>query len=744
MKRLVFVVSSLLVLPAFAEVAPSFDDTELLFSDVEVGDVDTGAIDTVAPDTDTTVAQKVAPTVRSARTNTMGRATTLRSGVAQPRTAATRTTTTPSRNISGRGTTTATRSGVAQTRSATGTEQSSRAASNTPGVKARVSTITSTTPVYNANPVVQSRVSTVRPLVVSTRGATIRTAAATPTTVAETAAATTTELDAMKSLTEYCQAQYASCMDNYCNVLDDNQGRCTCSKNIANYEKTEAALAAATEALQDVARSIQYIGLPADQITTLFAETEAELAMKNAKDSSAIRSSLDKVKRMIVDVKSGTATSSETTSSMNFDLSGLLDFDISSTGFDLSSLLATTSSNTNSISNQRGESLYKTAASRCKASVLNSCVAQGVDAAVVTNSYDLEIDKACLAYERALTDSNTQMTQTVANAKEVLKKARLMVAQNKNSYDLRGCVSALESCMQDDYVCGNGYEGCLDPTGQYIVNGAVVIGSMPGNNTNNTNISSTYSHDNLFSTWETSNNKTPWTDSTDATNYISLISYIDGGVNINAAQNSSDKMISYLQNKIGWHDSKTNKDYGMCMSVLNKCQDYTYDSKGKYKPDNEVIKQFLQRSLVQIKMAQDELLASYAEDCVSDVSSCLTSNNYEADRPESTKSRTAINSCYSQIKTCMSVNGNVFGSVSPETLRTWVTGTYSTIETYTANADMDLACNTITDEEECRALQGYCLNNNGRSTALGRICTWTSGTSTSSGRCTRTANCPQQ
>lgn len=752
MKRLVFVVSSLLVLPAFAEVAPSFDDTELLFSDVDVGDVDTGAVETEIATDDTNVmpVQKSAPTVRSARTNTMGRATTLRSGVAQPRTTATRTTTTPSRNISGRGTTTATRSGVAQTRSANTSGQSSRATSNTPGVRARVSTITSTTPVYNANPVVQSRVSTVRPLVVSTRGATIRSASVTPTTVAETAAATTTELDAMKSLTEYCQAQYASCMDNYCNVLDDNQGRCSCSKNIANYEKTEAALAAATEALQDVARSIQYIGLPADQITTLFAETEAELAMKNAKDSSAIRSSLDKVKRMIVDVKSGTATSSETTGSMNFDLSGLLDFDISSTGFDLSSLLATTSSNTNSISNQRGESLYKTAASRCKASVLNSCVAQGVDAAVVTNSYDLEIDKACLAYERALTDSNTQMTQTVANAKEVLKKARLMVAQNKNSYDLRGCVSALESCMQDDYVCGNGYEGCLDPTGQYIVNGAVVIGSMPGNNTDvdadPSAISHTYSHDNLFSTWETSNNKTPWADSTNNDKYISLISYIDGGVNLNAAQSSSDKIIAYLQNKIGWHDSKTNKDYGMCMSVLNKCQNYTYDSKGKYKADNEVIKQFLQRSLVQIKMAQDELLASYAEDCVSDVSSCLTSNNYEADRPESAKSRTAINSCYSQIKTCMSVNGNVFGSVSPDALRTWVTGTYSSIETFTNETEIIAYCQTLDDKSTCeqRGQRGYCLHDNGSmelikdSSGNVVLCQW-NGTETA-GSCTAVAS----
>ena len=147
-----------------------------------------------------------------------------------------------------------------------------------------------------------------------------------------------------------------------------------------------------------------------------------------------MRSSLDKVKRMVVDVKGGTSTATADTGTMNFDLSGLLNFDMGDFGFDLSTFMNTTSNNTNSISNQRGENLYKTASARCRASVLNSCTAQGVDAAVVTNSYDLEIDKACLAYERALTESNQQMTQTVANAKEVLKRARLMVAQNKNEF----------------------------------------------------------------------------------------------------------------------------------------------------------------------------------------------------------------------------------------------------------------------------------------------------------------------
>lgn len=735
MKRLVVVLSSLLVLPAFAEVAPSYYDADIVFSDIELNDVDTGAVES-EPVVETATEKEAVKKPTSVSGRNIGTAGAARIAAARSsvRTPATRSTATRSRSISVRSGATPVRTSSVSTRRTASTGNQARA------TKARAATITTTTPLYNENPVVQPRNSgsSVRASV-TTRNSTMRAATVSSTgnvtPTAESAMDTTAELDTIKSLTEYCQAQYASCMDNYCNVLDDNQGRCSCSKNIANYEKTELALQSATEALQDVARSIQYIGLSADQISTLFTETEAELTMKDSKDNSAIRSSLDKVRKMIVDVKSNTNAASDTSSTMNFDLSGLLDFSIDSTGFDLSSFLGTTS-NTNSISNQRGESLYKTATARCKASVLNSCTAQGVDAAVITNSYDLEIDKSCLAYERALTDSNKQMTQTVANAKEVLKKARLMVAQNKNSYDLRGCVSALESCMQDDYVCGSDYSSCLDPTGQFIFNGSVVIGSMPGNNTEGTDISSNYSHDNLFSTWDVSksDSRNPWkTIDPNNSDYITLVDYINATVTDKAAQSSSEKMSAYLQNKIGWHDSKANKDYGMCMSVLNKCQDYTYNSKGKYDPENEVIKRFLQRALVQIKTTQDELLAEYAEDCISDVSSCLSSNNYDSANPENTKSRTAINACYSQIKTCMSVNGNMYGAIAPDTLKTWVTGTYGNIETIEDTAGISTVCSQITDQAECGGVSAstsaYCVDpSTGTGQMLTGICEWnTSG-----------------
>ena len=54
-----------------------------------------------------------------------------------------------------------------------------------------------------------------------------------------------------------------------------------------------------------------------------------------------------------------------------------------------------------------------------------------------------------------------------------------MVKQNKNTYDLRGCVTALDECMRTDFVCGDDYENCLDPSGKYIVNG-VARGGIKG------------------------------------------------------------------------------------------------------------------------------------------------------------------------------------------------------------------------------------------------------------------------
>lgn len=662
MKRLIAVLSGLLVLPAFAEVAPVFyedvieyaDETYDAYDDVDAQQIQEEEESKSAP----------APT---ANTRVSPRTTT---GRAASRAVASNATTTPTRGTSAR-TNTATRTtSSVQTRTATPSRavatRTSRAATSNSNVAAspRVSTRRTDAAPTNAStarasivqsdtvntPLYTGRVGVRTSSTVASRMPTIRASAS--TTAVETEAVSTTSMDELAQITDFCKAQYTSCMDNFCNVLDDNQGRCSCSTNLKNYSKTEEALKQATEDLQDVAQKIQYIGLTGDEIETLFTQTEAELKMQSTNDNTQLKNDLDRIKNMIVDVKAGTATATDT--GISLDLTGLLDFSISSTGFDLSSLFGNTT-NTSSISNQRGEQLYKTATARCKASVLNSCQAQGVDISIITNAYDLEIDKQCIVYERSLNDANDQMSSTVRNAKSVLQKARLMVAQQKNAYDLRGCINALDTCMQDDFVCGSDYENCLDPTGKYIVNGKVVVGSTPGVSGGEYDENGKATDDTLYTVW----NYTSGSSSTNAWNKGNLSDFIDAKMPVTFPVRASSDMATYLQGKIGYIDD--GKASGMCVSVLNKCQDYTYTGSGnskKYSTDNQVIRGYLERVLVQIKSAQDKVLADYAESCISDVASCLSQNNYNGynygniTTTGSNPSDVAIRACMSVINTC--------------------------------------------------------------------------------------------
>ena len=675
MKRFIAVLSGLLVLPAFAEVAPIFYDGVIEYSDEEPsGEKIDAATETVVvapvaqpssvnPRTANRNASRAVPSTASANVSSRANAGRV---TASNRTASNAVTARTATNASARGT--VSRVSTRAARSATnGTQQiatTRRAMQTTPTTAARASIVqtdTVNTPLYTGR--VSSRASAVR-----ARIPTISSTSSSVVTTAESAADATQSMDELAQITDFCKAQYTSCMDNFCNVLDDNQGRCSCSKNIKNYAKTEEALKAATEALQDVAQQIQYVGLSADEIETLFTQTEAEIQMQSTQDNTQLKNDLDRIKNLIVDVKGGSA-STVSDAGMGFNLSGLLDFSIDSTGFDLASLFGTTTADTSSISNQRGETLYKTAAARCKSAVLTNCAAQGVDISVIANSYDMEIDKQCIAYERSLTDTNAEMNQTVRNAKGVLQRARLMVAQQKNSYDLRGCVNALDSCMQDDYVCGTDYEYCLDPTGKYIVDGEIVVGSTPGYVVSSSALTAPgidYGESKtLYSTWFYDNNKYAFgTDNDKGT----LSDYINKTVTSTAQTQTSDIMSNYLLYKIGYNED--GKNYGMCMSVLNKCQDYTYTgttaANRTYNPANDVVKEYLQRTLTKIKVAQDAVIADYAENCITDVSSCLATNNYEK------SNNIAINACRAQIRTCMSVNGDTTQDPDPTQMKDWV------------------------------------------------------------------------
>lgn len=694
MKRFIAVLSGLLVLPAFAEVAPVYYDEFVEYTDdmmdaedvenINEDVVETPAVKNVASRNNINRSTSASRAISagtggvSSRANTSSRAmaSSPRSSTGTARGMAARTTKT--NNIVSR-TPTNSRASVKSrntqnvskaTTARVGTTGSVMSGNKNVSVSSRSSLTDSGNSLYNAN--------NVRVGVANRRASTRMSTAVkttTPIITEEDVSTTTNNLTALAELTDYCKAQYAACMDNYCNVLDDNQGRCSCSKNIKNYAKIEATLASATEEFQNAVQKIKYIGLTGNQIETLFTETEAEITMKSKNDSSRLKTSLDAIKKSIVDVSTTTSSSAgNLTSGMSFDISGLLNTDFTA-GFDLSSFLGQTNSTGSTVSNQRGETLYKTAAARCRTAVLNSCTNQGIDANVITNSYDLEIDKQCMAYERSLNEANSEMRNNVTNAQYILQQARLLLAQNRNSYNLRECVAAIDSCMQDDYVCGSDYELCLDPTGKYLANGEIVKGGTPGisggqvkNHNPITDIEDWNSHGmyNLYATWnyESGNNTyNAWSVGKDENLGGYIDAYLDDwkkDYKDSKDTTITDSMATYLLQKIGYIDSE-DKVHGMCASVMKQCQDYTFENQAsnnkKYIPNNEVVRQYLNSTLAKIKVQQDAILADYAEGCRSDVQSCLSTNGYDESNTSSTASKTAVNACASEITTCMSVGG---------------------------------------------------------------------------------------
>ncbi|MDE6250402.1 MAG: hypothetical protein K2M34_02075 [Alphaproteobacteria bacterium] len=450
------------------------------------------------------------------------------------------------------------------------------------------------------------------------------------TTTRETIAEAKERLEQTADLNKSCQEQYNDCMDQFCAVIDANQKRCSCSANLAKYTKVEDAVKDANNQLNDVAQRIRYVGLSADEIRAILSATEAEEALSGQTDTTETRNMLEKIESMIKDPKSTTAATADNSIGLDMNL------DFSSDTADLFNL-DFLNTGTTSFSNLRGTELYNAAKKRCN-TVLNQCKSAGGTPQQITGNYDLAIDKDCIAYEQGLTKMNDTLKNNVRSANLMLQKARLAVLQNKNQYDAKGCIAALDTCMKDDMVCGDDYTKCLDPTKRYIdENGNVVLGR------NIADILTFMTDYNNAITDETLKTKLPTS--------IDIDTCKTGG------DNGGDGMcnVKYLMQKIGTGDKAT--DNGLCRPVLDKCQYYTYDSKGKYNPYNDVVINYIQRAMVNIRAAQYQIIADYASSCMTDIASCYNQqvtqvNTWSSNASVSSIYKVMSGACYNVALTC--------------------------------------------------------------------------------------------
>lgn len=436
---------------------------------------------------------------------------------------------------------------------------------------------------------------------------------------AETIEQAKTRLEQTADLNTSCQQQYNDCMDQFCSVIDSNQKRCSCSSNLSNYTKVEEAVKDANTQLNEVAQRIRYVGLSADEIRAIMNATEAEEALSGATDTTETRNMLEEIEKLIKDPTSSTSYNSSAYTGLDMDL------DFSSDIADIFSL-EFLNTGTTSFSNLRGSDLYNAAKKRCN-TVLTQCKEAGANVDQITGNYDLAIDKDCIAYEQGLTKMNETLVSNVRSANLMLQKARLAVLQNKNQYDAKGCIAALDACMTDEMVCGADYTKCLDPTKRYIdENGEVVLGQDITDitdfmqNYNNADIDKDFLSD-------------AYTISVDTSTCASG----DG--------NNGACIVKYLLQKIGTKQKVT--DEGLCRAVLDKCQNYTYDSNGNYKPYNDVVVNYVQRAMVNIQAAQRQIISDYASNCMVDIATCY---NQQVTQVNAWSTSASINSIYNVMR----------------------------------------------------------------------------------------------
>lgn len=437
-----------------------------------------------------------------------------------------------------------------------------------------------------------------------------------PVAVAETQ----TQLEQTAALNKSCQEQYNDCMDQFCSVIDANQKRCSCSANLAKYAKVEKAVKDANAELNEVAQNIRYVGLSADEISAIMSATEAEEAMTGVTDTTENRNLLAQIEKMIKDPTTTTSAASMTTDSL-----GILDIDLdfsSDEWADLFSLDIINGGAANNFSNLRGTNLYNAAKKRCN-TIVAQCKEVGATAQQITGNYDLAIDKDCIAYEQGLNKMNETLVANVRSAIRMLQKARLAVLQNQNTYDARGCIGALETCMTDDMVCGDDYLKCVDPTKRYVdENGSVVLG---GNINNIQRYMAEYNNAKVDSSWLNTSYGTTIDDNTCA----------------NSANNDGRCIVKYLLTKIGTLQDPVAE--GLCRPVLDKCRAYTYDTRGNYNRFNDIVVNYIQRAMVNIRAAQYNIVSDYASTCLNDIATCY---NAQVSQITSWASTASVSSVY--------------------------------------------------------------------------------------------------
>lgn len=265
------------------------------------------------------------------------------------------------------------------------------------------------------------------------------------------AATTTTAMSETKTGAEYerCKEAYFTCMDQFCQLKNDDYRRCSCSNRVFELDEIRDVMQDAGNQLTVFTENLDVVGMTAEQATAMKTASEGENALTS--DGSASKALLQAIMNSIRGEDSTVGGKFSDLNSINL-------------AFDTTNAFGTADSG-QIIASYNGQNLYNAVYPQCRQAVKADCTDAQLQRAVT--AYLMAVEQDCNTVQTAIENQQKQMKSAVRESSALLDLARVENRQNHNSSDFTTCMNEVEAAILSEEVCGAGYHKCLD-NGEFI------------------------------------------------------------------------------------------------------------------------------------------------------------------------------------------------------------------------------------------------------------------------------------
>ena len=327
-----------------------------------------------------------------------------------------------------------------------------RIGTNTAARNARATTTSST-----HNRTISSRAAAVQPTAsraAATSQKSLITRSATTQQKSVTARAADTTTTAMSETRtgaayEQCKTAFFTCMDQFCQLKNDDYRRCSCSDRVLELAEIRDVMQDASDKLTVFNENLDTVGMTAAQASAMKTASEGENALTSDKSAS---------KALLQAIMNSIKGEDTTVGGKYADLNSI------SLAFDTTNSFGTLDAGA-AVAAYNGKNLYSAVYPQCRSAVRADCSDAALQRAI--NAYLMAIEQDCNAVQTAIETKQKKIKSAVRESSAMLDLTRVENRQNHNSSDLTTCINEVEAAILSEEVCGANYHKCLD-NGEFI------------------------------------------------------------------------------------------------------------------------------------------------------------------------------------------------------------------------------------------------------------------------------------